>query len=316
MNRDALPLSVRRHSLVATIRPAIEDRGCVVAVSGGADSTALLLLCCAAAAQRSAPDLRIVAGHVHHGIRQASDGEQILVESLCDALDIPCHCRRLEGIGTASEARAGRYASLCGIAEQCGLPVVLTAHHARDQLETMLMALCRGGGPRSLAGMPRLRPLSESVQLIRPLLDAAPEVLQEICEVAGVRWCEDPTNEDPSTPRGLLRRDVLPVLESLWPASARHAAHAATMLHAAADAFDAETDRNIDSPLPWSREEVRTVPRAFLAAALHRQLDGAANFDQLIAIADAIGDASTEPRTYQFAGGALCVTAHEISVER
>ncbi len=314
MNRDALPLAVRRHPLVATIRAAISGPGVVVAISGGADSTALLLLCCAAAAQRSAGDLRVVAGHVHHGIRVESDAERTMVQQLCDALDIPCETRQLEGISTASEARNGRYAALTAIAEQCDLPAVLTAHHARDQLETMLIALCRGGGPRTLAGMPQSRPLSDSVQLVRPLLDAAPETLREICEAAGVQWCEDPTNDDPNTPRGLLRRDVLPALVSQWPGAARHAAHGAMMLHSAADAFDAETDRSVAGPLPWSRPEVRAVPRVFLAAALHRHLDGAANFDLLIAIAEAIGDASTEPRTFQFAGGVVRVTAHEVAL--
>ena len=105
MNRDALPIALRRHALVAQVRAALPGSGVLVAVSGGADSTALLLLSCAVAAQRSATRFAVAAAHVNHGLRDEADAEQAHVQSLCAALDIPCRSIQLS-LGSRSAAAA------------------------------------------------------------------------------------------------------------------------------------------------------------------------------------------------------------------
>jgi tRNA(Ile)-lysidine synthase TilS/MesJ len=87
LQKEAIPLEVRRHKLVATVRYQLDDN-VLVGVSGGADSVALLLLCCSVALQQSS-SLRVVVGHIHHGIRHESDAEQLMVESLCKSLREP-----------------------------------------------------------------------------------------------------------------------------------------------------------------------------------------------------------------------------------
>ncbi len=314
MNRDALPIALRRHALVAQVRAALPESGVLVAISGGSDSTALLLLSCAVAAQRSATHFTVAAAHVNHGLRIESDSEQAHVESLCETLDIPCRSVKLSlGSRSAAAARDARYEALRATAADLGLAAIATAHHARDQLETMLMALCRGGGPRRLAGMPATRPIGDGIALHRPLLDVDPEALQEVCQRAKATWCSDPTNEDQRTPRGRLRATVLPILEELWPRSAAHAAHAATTLHAAADALEAITEDAPGSNSSWPRADLKHLPVPLVAAVLHRAVGPEASFAALSAVAEAVVDDQRHPRHFDLPGGQVAVTARDVA---
>jgi len=317
MNRDAIPLEIRRHQLVSSVRDQLPCESVLVGVSGGADSTALLLLCCAVAAQQSS-SLSVVAGHVNHGLRSEADAEQQMVEKLCMTLGIPCVSKTISVLpvdgSLAAGAREGRYDALTEIAREHSLSTLVVAHHATDQLETMLMALCRGGGPRKLAGMASSRPLTQDITLVRPLLHAEPSELRHICEIAEVQWCNDPTNTDKATPRGRLRLDVLPALRELWPAADRHAANASVMLQAAADAIDAQA--NVDTECDaWERGTLSVVSPEIVAAVVHKAVGNRASFETLRSIAAAITDSSTEPR--EFDCGSNCVvkvTAHEVRV--
>jgi len=203
MNRDALPLALRRHKLVATVRNSLLDRDVLVGVSGGADSVALLLLFCAAASQKSA-SFDVICAHIHHGLREEADDEQQMVVDLCVNLGVRCEVRGINvqpvSGSMAAGAREARYGQLLDIAKDLGVSTIAVAHHAADQLETMLMALCRGGGLKRLAGMQPSRQLSDDIALIRPLLHVDKEELEEVCRLADVVWCNDPTNDDPTTP--------------------------------------------------------------------------------------------------------------------
>jgi len=318
MNKAAIPLEVRRHKLVASVRNQLQNN-VLVGVSGGADSIALLLLCCAVALQQSST-LKVIVGHINHGIRSESDEEQKLVEDLCKKLGVKCVSKKIQVTpmngSLAAGARKGRYDALAQIATDHQLTHLAIAHHATDQLETMLMALCRGGGPRKLAGMASNRSLTDEITLVRPLLHATPDELEHLCTLSGVTWCSDPTNTDPKTPRGRLRRDVLPVLRDIWPATDRHAANASVMLQAAADAIDTQARFHVDS-LEWDRKTLAVVPQEIVATLMHNAVGSQTPFETVRTIAAAITDTSTEPR--EFDCGAHCivhVTAHEVRVDQ
>ncbi|MDP7008394.1 MAG: tRNA lysidine(34) synthetase TilS [Phycisphaerales bacterium] len=318
MNKDAIPLEVRRHQLVASVRHQL-GQNVLVGISGGADSTALLILCCAIASQQSST-LRVVAGHINHGIRQESDQEQALVESTCEKLGVPCFTKKItvEPIdgSLAAGARKGRYDALAEIALAQQLTTLAIAHHATDQLETMLMALCRGGGPRKLAGMAASRPLNASLTVRRPLLHADRAELQHICSCCNIPWCDDPTNNDLATPRGTLRQDVLPKLRELWPAADVHAANASLMLQAAADALDAQTNE-ASSKSRWERHTLAAFSDPIVAAILHRVIGERASFKTIRSIASAITDHSTNPKVFTCAADCVVhVTAHEVWVDQ
>lgn len=212
----------------------------LVAFSGGADSTALLLAAC----QRWGARVRAV--HVHHGLQAAADAFADHAQRVCGAWGVPFELRRVQvalaaGRSPEEAARAARYAALAEAARAHGAAAVLLAHHALDQLETVLLALTRGAGLPGLAAMPE-RTLRDGVTLARPLLQADARALREQLRLAGVPWVEDPSNADPHPTRNRLRLQVLPALLQAFPQapktfarSARHAAAAQALLEALAE---------------------------------------------------------------------------------
>lgn len=129
----------------------------LVAASGGADSTGLALLA-RAVASRGPWQVRLVT--VDHGLRSASASDADFVESCAAWLGVPVDRVGLSlqsGAALAARARAARHQAIADAAKACGASAVLMAHHAQDQLETVLMRLVRGAGAKAAAGMPAQR---------------------------------------------------------------------------------------------------------------------------------------------------------------
>lgn len=171
---------------------------------------------------RFTPDLprfRLIAAHLDHAMRGGSAGDADWVRGLCRAWDVPCRTRRLprapEGEGGA---RAVRYAFLDEVREAEGAALVLTAHHADDQAETVLFRAARGSGVRGLRGiLPRRDPA-----IWRPLLEATRSELAAYARSRGLGWRSDPTNRLPFA-RNVLRHEILPRLEESVASGAREA---------------------------------------------------------------------------------------------
>ena len=175
-----------------------------IAVSGGPDSLALLLL---AAAARPG---QVEAATVDHALRPESGAEAEMVAGLCERLGIPHAILTAEWAqkpesALQERARIERYRLLSLWAKERGISVLLTAHHADDQAETMVMRLNRGSGVRGLAGMRAVRCLGE-VDLVRPLLLWRRSELERICVDAGVQPVRDPSNENESFERVRVRK--------------------------------------------------------------------------------------------------------------
>lgn len=205
------------------------------AVSGGADSLALLLLA------HRAFGSRIVVLAVDHGLRPEAAAECAHVECLAQSLGLPAHVLRatLEpGDGLQARARAARYRLMGTWCAAHGVPVLLTAHHADDQAETLLMRAARGSGLSGLAGI-RARVDLKTVRVVRPLLDRSRATLAAIVRAAGWQPADDPSNRDPRFDRTHARR-LLADTDWLDPrrlaASASHLAEAEEGLRWAADA--------------------------------------------------------------------------------
>lgn len=281
---DGLPIAALRHRVVAHVRRRLAGV-CGVApgsiilagVSGGPDSMALLLALAAVSrrARRSGWSIRLHVGHVNHHLRAGADADAAAVRELCDRLGVPCevlhvHPGSLEG-SLGANARRLRYDALAGAAQRAGAIAVATAHHAEDQLETMIMALCRGAGLDGLKGMRWRRPLRVGIDLVRPMLDLSKRDAEQLCEAAGVTWRIDPGNDDPTTVRGRLRREVIPVLESMWPGAAPRAAGTAESLSAALEALESTISAMDPTRGEWSRRDLASqadgVIRLFLRRA-------------------------------------------------
>lgn len=209
-----------------------------VALSGGADSLALLHALAELRA-RLAPT-QVAAVHVHHGLQPEADTWEDGCRHVCAGLGVPLQVLRVDatcGRGESPEAaaRRARYAALAAILEPG--EVLLTAHHRRDQAETLLLQLLRGAGPAGLAAMPECAPLAKG-RLVRPLLDVNPDDLRAYLLQRGVEWVEDSSNADRRFDRNYLRHVVFPALAERWPGVertlARAAAHQADSVELAA----------------------------------------------------------------------------------
>jgi tRNA(Ile)-lysidine synthase len=181
-----------------------DPEGIGLAVSGGPDSLALLLL-----AEAAFPG-RVSAATVDHGLRSESGAEAAYVSRICEGLDVPHHTLPAlvveTGEGLQAAARKARYDALGRWMEAQGIPLLLTAHHADDQAETLLMRLNRGSGVGGLAG---IRPLAfvpgRPLALCRPLLGWRRRELAAVVEAAGIEAVRDPSNEDDRFDRVRMR---------------------------------------------------------------------------------------------------------------
>jgi tRNA(Ile)-lysidine synthase len=195
----------------------VAERAVLAAVSGGVDSTVLLF---ALARLRDAGRLPgpLHVGHVDHGVRMDSRQTAQHVVDLCERLDVPVVVRRLQlPAGRPSEdlLRTARYEALQHIARQLSAGMIVTAHHADDNLETVLFRMMRGTGPRGLAGIPECRWIGRgdgAVLLVRPLLRSRRSTLEAVLEQLGEHAHEDSTNQDPGYARNRLRLETIPAL--------------------------------------------------------------------------------------------------------
>lgn len=285
----------------------------LVAASGGADSTGLALLACAVA-NRGPWGVRLVT--VDHGIRSSSAADADFVCGLGAWLGVAVDRRSITirtGPGLAARARAGRHAAIVEAARACGGQAVLMAHHAEDQLETVLMRLVRGAGAQAAAGMPARRRM-QGVLLMRPLLERSREEVRALLERAGVGWREDPSNQDRSKPRGTIRHEVLPVLEAMRRGAAVRASRAARRLQAAAKALRARARRQLTGEGPWPRERLRRVPQEVLALAVHRKVPSASEA-QVDRAVTAIRSEGVRPRSCAIGGRTLRVEARWVRLD-
>jgi tRNA(Ile)-lysidine synthase len=179
----------------------------LLAVSGGADSTALLV---GTALVRERLGLSVEVATLDHGLRPEAVEEVRAVERLAARHGLRCHARQLHlrpGAGVEQRARQARYEALELIRQEHGLTAVATAHTASDQAETLLMRLARGS---ALGGAASILPRRGTA--VRPLLERTREELEAFLQEQGTDFVTDPMNADPRLFRVRVRREVLPAL--------------------------------------------------------------------------------------------------------
>lgn len=234
-------------ALIAAVldRPVAAAERLAVAVSGGPDSLALLGL-----AHAAFPG-RVTALTVDHRLRAASADEAAAVAAQCAARDIAHVTLLRAGAGFAvnvqAQARAARYVLLAAWCAAHGHGLLLTAHHADDQAETVLMRLNRASSSEGLAGIRPVRQLQPGVLLVRALLGVRKSSLIAIAADAGWQAIDDPSNHDPRHDRSRIRT-ALVASGLAVPALARSAAHLAqdaeALAWAAALAWDGRVTRS------------------------------------------------------------------------
>jgi tRNA(Ile)-lysidine synthase len=200
---------------------AIEHGGVVsrgehllLACSGGPDSVALV-----AAMHSIAPrmELTLRVAFVHHGTRGSAWQDECVALALAAHLGVPLEVLALESPPRDEQRlRMARYRALAQTATRHGASAVVTAHHAEDQSETVMLALLRGTGPGGLRGMRARRRLASRLELVRPLLEFPSETLRGYCHAHALPYAVDPTNSDTNLRRNAVR-GALAALRPLFP---------------------------------------------------------------------------------------------------
>ena len=205
------------------LRLPMSDGTVVVAVSGGADSTALLL---AIEELRTNHKLHtaICVAHLDHKLRKTSSKDAKWVADLAAKLGFKsvigrskvAEAARAENDNLEQAAREARYAFLERTAKRVSANYVLTAHTMDDQAETILLRLMRGSAGAGLGGMESLRPLAKnsSIKLARPLLWARRVETEDYCRLRKVEFLSDEMNDDQRFARVKVRKQLLPLMQS------------------------------------------------------------------------------------------------------
>ncbi|HWS73981.1 MAG TPA: tRNA lysidine(34) synthetase TilS [Quisquiliibacterium sp.] len=184
-----------------------------------------------------------VAAHVHHGLQAAADAWPGHCERVAAALGVAFESLRVEerprsGESVEAWARERRYDALNRAAARRGAAGVLTAHHADDQVETLLLRIARGTGLDGLAGIEASGERA-GLPLLRPLLGLPRAALLEYAQRHRLQWVEDPSNCDETLPRNAFRRRVLPAIDAAAPAFRANLLRLAVRLDEAREAVDA-----------------------------------------------------------------------------
>lgn len=188
--------------------------GCLVACSGGADSTALALIA-ALLCRKNGGELTAV--HLDHGLRPQSGADAAFVRAFCEKWDIPLVARRADvtelararGCGLEEAGRIARYGLFSSERQRTGAAFVLVAHQLNDLAEDQLMRLTRGAGWPGLGGMPAV---DDARGLLRPLLLTPRADIEAFLTACGQSWRVDASNFAPIALRNRMRQSVLPAL--------------------------------------------------------------------------------------------------------
>jgi len=279
-----LPEGLRR-TWVARAWPG-EGARIAVACSGGVDSLSLLHLLRFPLADLG---LELSVAHFDHRMRSSGRADVEWMAGVAGAWGLPLHRAEAARLSrNEAEARTARYRFLKELVESDRVDRVLTAHHADDQVETVLFRILRGTGVEGLRGIPEER----SPGILRPLLARSRQEIEAYAERHGLRPREDPSNRSSQFARNRIRHELLPLAEAIHPGArraihrlARNAREAAdlvdTLLEERLGRFEVEKDNpraagargtgfGVSLDRPRLLTEVERVQRALIRLAARR----------------------------------------------
>ena len=249
----------------------------LVALSGGADSTALLLAMHDALQEGRIRGL--FAAHLNHGIRgETALNDQRFCETLCKRLgvalivetkDVPAYAK-VSGQTLEQAAREVRYDFLERVRDSSGATVIATAHHRDDQAETLLLHLIRGSG---LAGLSGMKP--RNGRIIRPMLKISRAEILAFLNERGERFCEDETNAENTATRNRIRNELVPMLSRYNPLISQTLAKTAELLsqdEAFLDDLASEAERKISLGEGLRKEKLSGLPLPICSRIVRKRI--------------------------------------------
>ena len=253
------------------------DARCLIGVSGGRDSVALLHLLLGAGFKK------LVVCHLDHALRAESTKDALFVAALAKRHGLKAVVareniaarakRKRQSLETA--ARVARYAFFARVARAEKCPRLFLAHHADDQVETLLFNLFRGSAAAGLAAM---RPLtthtigSVTLQIARPLLSMWREEIDAHISKHQLAFREDASNNDPRHTRNRLRHEIIPAIERALGRGIRLSVWRAAEILREEDDLLASRPELRDLPERLSTTTLRALPIALLRRVIHAWL--------------------------------------------
>jgi tRNA(Ile)-lysidine synthase len=211
----------------------------VLAVSGGADSAVLAHLLKGAG-------INFEIAHCNFGLRaEESNRDEAFVKNLAVALDVPFSCKHFatkeyasaHKISIQEAARDLRYAWFATFNT-----VVITAHHANDNIETVFMHFCRGTG---IAGLTGIEPYKVKERLLRPLLIFHKQEIVDYAKNEGIEFVEDSSNVSDKYTRNFFRHQVLPAVQVVYPQSEQNILHTIKHLREVSEVYKAAMQKMV-----------------------------------------------------------------------
>ncbi len=228
MTKKSFNASVLPRMRAFTDRLITRKDSVLVGLSGGADSVCLLHFLRYLSKEKH---FRLAALHVNHGLRgKAATADQRFCKKLCQMLEIEFLVQKAAVKKVARElnlspehaARKARYNVFAKTARAWGATKLALGHHQDDQAETILLNLLRGTQAKGLAGIPLRRPLTATVEIIRPLLCITREETEAYLKNNHLDHITDQSNFDDKFTRNWIRGTLLPLLETKQPQIKKH----------------------------------------------------------------------------------------------
>lgn len=200
-----------------------KDTPVLLAFSGGADSSALLHLLYEDSQKNG---FRVYAAHFNHKIRgEEAERDMLFCRSVaekygitffCGEADVPALAKE-HGNSLELEARECRYAFFADIMKEHNIPILVTAHHANDRAESLMLHLLRGSGLSGLRSIEPQRSFADRFTLVRPLIYSEKQAILNYCIENNIEYVTDSTNSDNTYMRNAVRSHIIPEILAIRP---------------------------------------------------------------------------------------------------
>ena len=268
---EATPLYQIRLAVRAELSDLNAGDTVLVAVSGGADSSALAAGLLAEAKEKAIRPIAVIIDHALQA--NSADVAMNTKAELAKAGYTNVEIKRIKvevTDGMEASARRARYAALNEIAESTSAVAIFLGHTKDDQAETVLLGLARGSGTRSLSGM------AERIDKYRrPLLSITRSQTEAACKEVGIKYWSDPHNQSMEYARVRVREKVLPLMEAeIGPGIADALTRSARILRDDADALDQWAEEVLDEidPIEMDIETLASLPRAIRSRVMRKAI--------------------------------------------
>ncbi|MCL1143350.1 tRNA lysidine(34) synthetase TilS [Shewanella gaetbuli] len=239
----------RAHKTDSEPYSSTNKRKIVLAYSGGVDSEVLAYGLSEFA--KLHPQFEYLLVHVHHGLSQYADDWVKHCQNRADSYQLPLQIEYVTLVQQSRQsleavARQARYQAIESHLNQHD--ILLTAHHQDDQLETLLLALKRGQGPKGLASMGEVQLSGKPEQQyfkLRPLLSIDRQQIEQFAAANSLQHIEDDSNQDDRFDRNFLRLNVIPLLKDRWPSITQTANRSANLIAQQQQMIDEEVQHKL-----------------------------------------------------------------------